>query len=201
MADLRTMDVRDLDVRALRAAGQVIAQVTAADLARPTPCASWSLAELLRHLVSENLGFAANAAGTPVDRSIWDSGALGTDPYRAYQDSATLVSAAFSVLGAGDHQIEVREFGVFPSQVAISMHFVDFLVHGWDVAVSLAASYRPDDELAANALAIASRWPDTPNSRGPGAAFNTRVPVPTDATNFERLLGLLGRSPSWAPPC
>lgn len=201
MTDLRTMDVRDLDRRALRAAGQPIAQVTAADLARPTPCADWNLGELLRHLVSENRGFAASAEGTPTDRSIWDSGDLGSDPYRAYQDSATLVCAAFSAPDVGDHQIEVREFGVFPGRVAISMHTVDFLVHGWDVAVSIAAPYRLDDELVAGALAIASRWPDTPNSRGPGAAFDIRVPVAADAPGFERLLGLLGRSPSWAPPC
>jgi uncharacterized protein (TIGR03086 family) len=201
MTGLHTVDMRYLDRRALQAAGQVIAQVTAADLDRPTPCTSWNLAELLRHLVSENRGFAANATGTPADRSIWDSGDLGTDPHRAYRDSAAAVTAAFAAPDAYDRQVEVREFGTFPGRVVIGMHFVDFLVHGWDVATSIAAPYRPDHELAAAALAIASQWPDTPNSRGPGAAFTTRVPVPADAPDFERLLGLLGRSPSWAPPC
>jgi uncharacterized protein (TIGR03086 family) len=142
-----------------------------------------------------------DAAGTPADRSVWDSGDLGTDPYRAYQDSAAAVTAAFAAPDVYDRQVEVREFGIFPGQVAISMHIVDFLVHGWDVAASNAAPYRPDPGLAAAALAIACQWPDSPKSRGPGAAFNTRVSVPTDAPDFERLLGLLGRSPLWAPPC
>jgi uncharacterized protein (TIGR03086 family) len=151
--------------------------------------------------VSENRGFAASAAGTPTDRSVWDSGDLGTDPHRAYQDSAAAVTAAFAALDVHDRQVEVREFGILPGRIAIGMHLVDVLVHGWDVAASIAAPYRPDPELITAALAIASRWPDTPDSRGPGAAFNTRVAVSTDAPDFERLLGLLGRSPSWVPSC
>jgi uncharacterized protein (TIGR03086 family) len=201
MAGLRTMDLRDLDRRALEGVGRVVAQVSVADLDQPTPCTAWDLGELLRHLVSENHGFAANAAGTPADRSIWDSGHLGTDPHGAYQNSIAEVAAAFAAPDVYDQPIEVREFGVFPGRVAISMHVVDFLVHGWDVAVSIGAPYRPDDELVASALAIASRWPDTPDSRGPGAAFDSRVPVPADAPDFHRLLGLLGRSSTWNRPC
>ena len=199
MTGIRTTDVRGLDQQASAAAERVIAEVTVADLDRPTPCAAWNLGELLRHMVSENRGFAANVAGTPTDRSVWDSGDLGTDPHRAYQDSAAAVTAAFAALDVYDRQVEVREFGIFPGRIAISMHLVDVLVHGWDVAASIAAPYRPDPELIAAALAIASRWPDTPDSRGPGAAFNSRVSVSTDAPDFERLLGLLGRSPSWVP--
>lgn len=194
------MDMRDLDRHALRACGLVIAQVTPADLDRPTPCAAWNLGELLRHLVSENRGFAANALGAAVDRSTWSSGNLGTDPHRAYQDSAAEVTAAFAKPDVYERQIEVREFGTFPGRVAISLHAVDFLVHGWDVAASIGAPYKPEEELAASSLAIASNWPDTPSTRGPGAAFDTRVQVPANASTFQRLLGLLGRSPSWARP-
>ena len=192
MADGPTADLRDLDRRALDAAEHVIAQVTTADLDRPTPCTAWNLGDLLRHMVSENSGFAAAAAGTPAQRSIWYGGDLGTDPYRAYHDSAAAVTTAFAVPDFYDRRIEVREFGVFRARVAVSMHLVDFLVHGWDVAASIGAPYRPDPELTATALAIASRWPDTPEFRGPDAAFDTRVAVPDDAPNLERLLGLLG---------
>jgi uncharacterized protein (TIGR03086 family) len=201
MTGIRNTDVRDLARQALAVAGRVIAELTVADLDRPTPCAAWNVGELLRHMVSENHGFAANAVGTPADRSVWDSGDLGADPHRAYQDSAAAVTAAFAAPDVYERQVEVREFGIFPGRVAISMHFVDLLVHGWDIAASIGAPYRPDPELATAALVIALRWPDTPNSRGPGAAFNTRVSVPTDATDFGRLLGLLGRSPLWVPPC
>ncbi len=136
----------------------------------------------------------------PVDRSIWDSGDLRTDAYRAFQDSADAVTEAFAAPDAYDRQVEVREFGIFRGRVALSMHFVDVLVHGWDVAATIGAPYHPDPELTAAALTIARQWPDTPSSRGPGAAFSPQVPVSTDAADFERLLGLLGRSPLWTRP-
>ncbi|WP_329088157.1 MULTISPECIES: TIGR03086 family metal-binding protein [unclassified Streptosporangium] len=194
------VDVQDLDRRALDIAGEVIAQVTTADLDRPTPCAAWNLGELLWHMVSENRSFAA-AAGTRARWSIEDGGDLGTDPLRAYHDSAAAVTAAFAAPDIYDRQIEVGAFGVFPGRIAIGMHFVDFLVHGWDVAASIGVPYRPDHKLAGSALAVAARWPDTSQTRGPGAAFGVRVPVPGDAPDFERLLSLLGRSPSWQASC
>lgn len=186
-------DVRELDRRALAAAGEVIAAVTPADLDRPTPCARWSLAELLSHLVNENRGYAASTMGAPAIVSIWYSADLKPDPQRAFQDSAAWVTDAFAAPGIHDSQFEVREFGYFPAPAAIGMHFVDVLVHGWDVATSIGLPYRPDDELAAGALAIVAEWPSTGQRR---REFARRVRVPTGASDFTRLLGLLGRSPS-----
>ncbi|GAA3606111.1 TIGR03086 family metal-binding protein [Nonomuraea rosea] len=200
MTVIPAVDLRVLDRRALDLAGEVTAQVTAADLDRPTPCAAWNLGDLLRHMVSENRAFAT-AAGIPAHRPNEDSGDLETDPLRAYHDSAAAATTAFAAPDIYDRQIEVGEFGAFPGRIAISMHFVDFLMHGWDIAASIGVPYRPDHELAESALAIAARWPDTSKTRGPGAAFGTRVPVPGDAPDFERLLGLLGRTPSWDAPC
>ncbi len=52
-----------LDARAVRASVRVVLQASAADLARPTPCADWTLAELLAHMTAQHNGFAAAAAG------------------------------------------------------------------------------------------------------------------------------------------
>jgi uncharacterized protein (TIGR03086 family) len=195
------LDIRDIDRRSLQIAGATIAQVKADHLDLPTPCGDWTLRGLLRHLVSENEGFAAAVGNGSAPRTVWDGGRLGDDPYRAYEASAELVTSAFAPGDALDRDMEVREFGVFPGRVALSLHAVDFLVHGWDVAAAIGVPYEPDDELAATALKIASRWPDAPETRGPGAAFDTRVEVPEDASDFQRLLGLLGRSPQWVLPC
>jgi uncharacterized protein (TIGR03086 family) len=197
MADHGVGDVRELDRRALAATGEVIAAVRSADLDQPTPCTKWSLTGLLEHLVNENRGYAASSMGAPAIVSIWYSGDLKPDPHRAYRDSAAWVTDAFAAPGVYEGRFEVRAFGYFPAPVAIGMHFVDVLVHGWDVAVSIGLPYRPDDELAASALAIASRWPRTGDRR---REFARRVRVPADASDFTRLLGLLGRSSSWTPP-
>jgi uncharacterized protein (TIGR03086 family) len=188
------MNVRELDRRALAAVGEVVAEVRPADLARPTPCTRWPLSSLLEHLVNENRGYAASMLGAPAIVSIWYSGDLRPDPHSAFQDSAAWVTESFAA--PGDGMFEVREFGYFPASVAIGMHFVDVLVHGWDVAVSIGLPYRPEDELVSSALAIAGGWPKTGERR---REFGRRVAVPADASDFTRLLGLLGRSPSWTP--
>jgi uncharacterized protein (TIGR03086 family) len=187
--------VLDLDRRALTRTGQIIDAVTTADLARPTPCEKWSLSRLLEHVVNENHGYGNSSMGAPAIVSIWYSADLKPDPQRAYQASADWVTHAFTDPGLWD-PFEVREFGYFPAQVAFGMHFVDILVHGWDIAVSIGQPYRPDDESVAAALAIVATWPRTsPRLR----EFGRRVTVPDDAPDFARLLGLLGRSPSWTP--
>src|SRR5262245_40470197 len=119
MTDPPTMDLLDLDRRVLELTEQAIGQVTAVDLDRPTPCSAWNLGELLRHMVSENRGFAASAGSTPAPPSAWHSGDLGADPHRSYHDSAAAVTAAFGTPDYYDRRVEVREFGVFPGWAAI----------------------------------------------------------------------------------
>lgn len=193
------MDILDLDQRALSGAGQIVAQVTAGQLGGPTPCQGWTLATLLAHMVAHNHGFAAAARGEQVAASVWDSAPLGDDPQAAFQESAARASAAFAAPGALSRQLDLPGLGGFPARTAISFHFVDYLIHGWDVARAIGAVSEPDPELVAVALSMVSRYPDTPEVRGPGAPFGPKVEVPADAPPLARLVGLLGRSPSWTP--
>jgi uncharacterized protein (TIGR03086 family) len=198
------MDILDLDRRALAAAGDQVARVSADQLGAPTPCLDWTLRELLAHMVAHNHGFAAAARGQTVPAAVWDGGQVGDHPYPAYAESAQTASDAFAAPGALDRQIELPGLGAFPLRIAIGFHFVDYLIHGWDVARAIgvtsgpsAGAEGPDSELTATALKFASRWPDVPQLRGPGAPFGPKVGVPAGAPPFDRLLGLLGRSPDW----
>src|SRR5262245_4876233 len=114
------MDLRDLDRSALDQAGGFIAAVTADDLARPTPCAGWTLDVLLRHMVSHNHGFAAAARGEAAQRAVWEDASLGNDPYQTYQDSAAAVTAAFGAPDVFERKLDVYGYGVFPAPTAIS---------------------------------------------------------------------------------
>jgi uncharacterized protein (TIGR03086 family) len=196
------MDILDLDRRALAAAGDQVARVSADQLGGPTPCLHWALRDLLAHLVAHNQGFAAAARGEAVPADVWDGRPVGDDPYPAYAESAKAASDAFAAPGALDRQIELPGLGAFPLRIAIGFHFVDYLIHGWDVARAIGAASDPDGELTATALKFASRWPDSQETRGPGAPFGPKVEVPAGAPPFDRLLGLLGRPPDWtaAPP-
>jgi len=193
------MGILDLDRRALAAAGDMVARVAADQLGNPTPCPDWTLRDLIAHLVAHNNGFAAAARGETVPASAWDGGPVGGQPYPAYLESATLASEAFAAPDALGRQVELPGLGAFPLRIAIGFHFVDYLIHGWDVARAIGATGDPDEELTATALKFASRWPADPASRGPGAPFGPVVDVPAGAPPFDRLLGLLGRPPSWTP--
>ena len=110
------------------------------------------------------------------------------------------MTAAFAGLDPAAHRLDVFGYGTFPATVALNMHSVDFLGHGWDVARALGVDDALDGELCTIALRIAARWPDTPATWGPTGPFRPRVPVPDDAPAYQRLMGYLGRSPNWTAP-
>jgi uncharacterized protein (TIGR03086 family) len=196
---LTDLDLRELDARSVAAASAAVSWITPADLARPTPCAGWDLRALLAHMVGENQGFAAavRAAGTGRPGSpSWPPADLGAEPYRDWLASAEAVGARFAEADLYERSVVVREFGTWPGRVALSLHVVDVAVHAWDVARSLGVDPELDPELAEAALAIALRWP----YHRPDPVFDVRVEVAGDAPATDRLVGYLGRSPSWRPP-
>lgn len=197
---MHTNDVVEFDRRAVRASVEVVARVTAADLSRATPCAEWSLADLLAHMTAQHRGFAAAAAGRGADPQAWHPRPLGPDPAATYAAAAEEVLAAFAVDGATRARFTLPEFSpevTFSGHRAIGFHLVDYVVHGWDVARALGVTVDLPDDVVRAALPVAEAVPDGPGRLGPGAAFRPRLPVPDSATPMDRLLALLGRSPTW----
>jgi uncharacterized protein (TIGR03086 family) len=194
------MDIRDLDRRAGAVLGEVVMQVRSEHLWFPTPCPDWTVRGLLRHIVSENEGFAAAALNGSASTGAWNSGRLGDNPAGAYRRSNVRVADAFADGGALDRLMEVREFGSFPRRIALTFHQLDCVVHAWDLARAIDAPYDPPPDMVEMALDLARRIPDTDAARGPGAAFERSVKVPGDAADFPQLLGLLGRNPDWVSP-
>lgn len=199
---LLSMDLRRLDRQALSLTGKVVARVKTEHLRSATPCADWTLYGLLRHLVSQNEGFAASARGAGGPWAVWRDGDLGDDPAGAYEASAGEVTAAFAEDEVLERRFALPEVGegfTVPGRTAIGFHLLDNVAHAWDVAV-IGVPWEPDPDLAAAALRVAALVPD--EGRGAGAAFRRRVAVPDDAPQGDRLLALLGRDPSWTPgPC
>lgn len=189
------MDIRELDRRALAATDTVVARVGADRLTAPTPCAGWDLRTLLVHMVGNNNGFADAAEGRPADPGVWAGAGIVDDLVGEYQKSAERVRAAFGAADVLDREFDVHGFGSYPGRVAVGMHFVDYLVHGWDVARAIGIEHRLDEDLSLTVLGMAQRWPKS--SWGPGAPFGYPVPVSDDAPADHRMLGILGRSPNW----
>jgi uncharacterized protein (TIGR03086 family) len=192
------MDIREFDRRALEATDRVVAQVADDRLGTPTPCAEWDLRALLVHMTGNNNGFADAADGRPADPEVWAGTGIGDDLVGAYLKSAERVRTAFAADGVLERDLEVHGFGSFPAPVAIGMHFIDYLVHGWDVARAIEVDHPLDPELCLAVLKIGERWPkDSPAIWGSGAPFGKQIPVPHDAPSDHRMLGFLGRPPAW----
>lgn len=195
------LDPVALDRAVLAEIDPILARVRPADLDRQTPCADWRLRDLLCHMVGHHRGFAAAARGAvPPDPRLWDGATLDEDdPYGTYRTAAETVTAAFGEDGLIERRLAVHSYGTFAAPVAVTMHSVDFLGHGWDVARTIGADDALDEQLCVTGLAIAARWPDTPETwgTGPEAPFRPRVAVPDDAPAYQRLMGFLGRDPQW----
>lgn len=202
MRVMATADIRDLDARAVRASMDVVEAITALDLGRPTPCAEWTLGGLLAHMTVQHKGFAAAAAGLGADLDLWKIAAPSQDPVADYVIAAELVIAAFAEPGAQDRGFALPEImpGMeFPGRQAMSFHFIDYVVHGWDVARALGQPYALDDDLVEAALPVAEAVPDGERRLRPGAAFRPGLAAPDGASAMDRVLTLLGRSPGWTP--
>lgn len=193
------MDFRPHDQQALDLSRQVVDQITEAQLELPTPCAPWNARELLSHMVSQHLRFAAVARGEdPEQACALDKAELGEDPVATYREAAALVTEAFAG-GEDDTVLLLPEIGTpVPLGILISFHTFDFVVHGWDLAVSIGARYAPPAELSSLAYEIGKLIPDS--SRTPEGSFAPVVAVGSDADELARLLGLAGRDPEWTAP-
>ena len=192
------MDFRPYDRQALDLNARVIDQITAGQLDLPTPCAPWKVRELLSHMVSQHLRFGAVARGEDPELACpLDKAELGEDPAAVFRAASAGVTEAFAA-GADEAVLLLPEIGrPVPLSMLISFHTFDFVVHGWDVAVSIGAPYAPAAELSSLACEVGKLIPAT--SRIPGGSFAPVVEVGSDADELARLLGLAGRDPEWRP--
>jgi uncharacterized protein (TIGR03086 family) len=182
----------------------LVDSVRAADLEAPTPCAGWKVLDLLAHMTAQHHGFAAAARGFGDRADVWRADtvrdAIVADPSGTYAGGARDVMAAFADDSVLEASFALPEFGpnaVFPGAMAIAFHFIDYVVHGWDVAESLGAPYVLPNDVVDAALPLALLVPDGKDRETPDAPFAHAVDGPV-ATNLDRILRHLGRDPDWA---
>ncbi|QRX91576.1 TIGR03086 family metal-binding protein [Streptomyces noursei] len=173
--------------RVVHAVGALVAQVRPADLARPTPCAGWTVRELLDHMVWESLMVTSIAEGTP--RTDHTADHLGDDPRAAFEESARAALAAFRSSGMTE-----RTFGPYeaPGALLVQQVVVELLVHGGDLARALGAPTALAPEVAEETLEAARRiYGAAPRTEG--GSFAPERPAPPGAAAADRLAAFLGR--------
>src|ERR1700722_14392298 len=117
-------DVHPLHRIAVLASVDVVSVITTDDLAKPTPCVGWSLADLLAHMTVQHRGFAAAARGHGADEAIWQpatvADAVAAAPAGTYAGPGSEVSRRFPGDDVLDGEFALPEFGpgaMFPASM------------------------------------------------------------------------------------
>src|SRR5690606_21867703 len=85
-----------------------------------------------------------------------------------------------------------------PAEVTAAVALDEVVLHGWDLAVATGQSYDADPAALGVVEEFCAQIGEDPAERG--GLFGPRVPVPADAPQLDRVLGLAGRDPDWTPP-
>jgi uncharacterized protein (TIGR03086 family) len=173
---------------------QLVAAVPEPAWTDPTPCADWSVHDLVGHLIAGNLLFARALDGRPPAPA--PACAPGSHTQLAHLESVTELLGAFSQPGVLDRIVTVP-FGSVPGHVALHLRTTETLVHGWDLARATGQPTAFPAGLADQELAFSeSRLADVPSERRP---FAPPRPVPDGAPAIDRLAACLGRDVAWRP--
>jgi uncharacterized protein (TIGR03086 family) len=201
---LTSQDIRPAHRAAVMASVDVVNSVTPKDLQRATPCDGWNLSHLLAHMTVQHHGFAAAARGDGANLAHWDTAtvadAVAIDPAGTYAAAAADVLDAFADDGVLAASFALPEFGqgaAFPGSQAIGFHFVDYVVHGWDVARAINAPFMLPADVIAAVLPLVFAVPDGDFRAAPGSVFAPAIAAGEPISDLDRALLHLGRSPAW----
>lgn len=179
---------------ALDQLGTLIAGVRPEQADWPTPCAAWTLRDLVNHVVDETYRFAESAATGQRGPSAGDY--LGADWDSAFATAAAGLRAAWQAPGALD-RTHLFPGGAVPATWAIGQQTTEFAIHAWDIAKATGRSVDLDAEVGELAL----RWarenlvPQVRGAEADGFHIAPAVTTAEDARLYDRLAAFGGRQP------
>ena len=174
--------------------GAAIAGVQPADLGRRTPCAEWTLRDLLNHVIGGAEMFADAFGGAPVrDISGRLPDVVGDDPMAAFGRAAERFGEATQQPGAMQRTIELP-FGPMTGRTFLRFVAFDLIVHTWDITSVTGGTVPdlPDDvllDVEAFAHAVLDPVPRDDLLCAPA------VPIDAGAAPLTRLIAFSGRRP------
>jgi uncharacterized protein (TIGR03086 family) len=168
-----------------------------AALDAPTPCADWDLRTLLNHTIlwtaysAERRAYGQNVAEELMSKDFTADPGFAQD----YQAQVGKAVQAWSDPEAWEGDRSVMGSATPAADIA-AMLIMEMVLHGWDIAEATGQNYRCDGALAGAVLTTVQAQAEMFRQY---QGFADAVPVPAQATTFDRALSLSGRDPRWTP--
>jgi uncharacterized protein (TIGR03086 family) len=179
----------------------VVRDVRDDQLALPTPCPAYNVADLLDHVGGLSLAFAA-AAAKAVDDDITarppqpDGSRLGDDWRTRIPQDVFAVAEAWRDPEAWSGM--TRAGGVdLPGEVAGVVALNELVVHGWDLARATGQPYECDQATLEACHGFVSQFSGPGSEEQREGLFGPVVDVPAHAPLLDQVIGLSGRDPRW----
>lgn len=177
-------------------AARITRAVTADRLADRTPDTEWDVRTLTNHLVlwtSYNFELRARGESVPDDWQQRDFTAEPgwADAYAAQLDRAL---AAWSDPAVWEGEVKMGD-SAMPAAAVAGMILLEMVLHGWELAVATGQEYRLPEAARNTVGGLVDEYAEMYRQYG---GFAEPLPVPADATPFQRTLALSGRDPHWS---
>jgi uncharacterized protein (TIGR03086 family) len=153
----------------------------------------WTVADLVAHLVSEQLWVPPLLAGEPAVEGRFPEATedlLGDDPFTGWESAADGALSAFAEDDALKRTVHLSR-GPTPATDYIQEMTADLVVHSYDLAAATGGDTDLDGELVTAALVYAERLPED----GVPDLFDPPLDVSSSAPPLVRLLARFGRRP------
>lgn len=189
------MELTTLHRRAVEHWAARVAVVKSEQWSDPTPCAGWTVRDLVNHVVGEELWAVPLLRGATIQEvgTQFDGDVLGDDPLGRARLTAAGATATVDEIVPGGGRVHLsygeEDMGEYVRQLC-----ADHLVHGWDLAAATGGDRAMDPELVAEVGAWFAQREALYRSAG---VIGPRPPG-TGEPQSDLLAGF-GRSSDWVP--
>jgi uncharacterized protein (TIGR03086 family) len=187
------MDLSSVYHRSVECWADRVNSVGAQQWADPTPCADWTVRELVNHVVGEDLWTVPLMEGRTLEEvgSRFDGDLLGSDPVAAALEAAkAAVSVVAERLPAGG--TVHLSYGEESAAEYLRQLAADHLIHSWDLAAATGGDRRLDPHLVHEVGVWFAEREQLYRSSG---AVGPQLPKPGDPQGD--LLAAFGRRAHW----
>jgi uncharacterized protein (TIGR03086 family) len=177
-----------------RHAGAFTARVRGTrDWAAPAPVAGWTARDVVEHLVDWFPGFLVRGSGV----ALPPGPPIDDDPVAAWQHQFDAVQAVLDDPATPGRVLSNPHIGELPLDQAIDRFYTaDVFMHTWDLARATGQDDRLDPARCTELLAGMEPLDELLRQSG---QYGPKVAVPDHADIQTRILGFIGRDPTWTP--